>query len=66
MSLLDREMKHHLLDPCAPHYQELTAKRQTQERNVEFETSVRIGHPVDQILKRPAKQGADLFGARAR
>jgi nucleotide-binding universal stress UspA family protein len=38
-------------------------KRQAQERNVELETNVLVGHPADQILKRAAKQRADLIAA---
>ena len=45
------------------HYEELFAnlKRQAQERNVEMETHVLVGHPADQILKTAAKHGVDLI-----
>jgi hypothetical protein len=38
-------------------------KRQVQERNVELETNVLVGHPAGQILTRAAKQGADFCAA---
>jgi nucleotide-binding universal stress UspA family protein len=45
------------------HYEELftNLKRQAQERNVELETHVLVGHPADQILKTAAKCGVDLI-----
>jgi len=45
------------------HYEELftNLKRQAQERNVELETHVLVGHPADQILKTAAKRGVDLI-----
>jgi len=36
-------------------------QRQAQERNVELETHVHVGHPADQILKAAAKHGVDLI-----
>ena len=45
------------------HYEELVTnlKRQAQERNVELETHVLVGHPAGQILKTAAKRGVDLI-----
>ena len=45
------------------HYKKLfeSLRRQAQERNVNIETHVLVGHPTDHILKSGEKYGADLI-----
>jgi Kef-type K+ transport system membrane component KefB len=45
------------------YYEQLFAslRRQAQERNVNLQTHVLVGHPADQILKPAQKYGADLI-----
>ena len=51
------------IDVATAHYEKLfeSLRRQAQERNVNLQTHVLVGHPADQILKSAEKYGADLI-----
>jgi nucleotide-binding universal stress UspA family protein len=51
------------IETATAHYEQLfeSLRRQAQERNVNLQTHVLVGHPADQILKSAQKYGADLI-----
>lgn len=51
------------IETATAHYETLfeSLRRQAQERNVNLQTHVLVGHPADQILKSAEKYGADLI-----
>jgi nucleotide-binding universal stress UspA family protein len=52
-----------VIESATRHYEDLfeNLRRQAQERHVELETRVLVGHPADQILKAAAAHSADLI-----
>jgi nucleotide-binding universal stress UspA family protein len=51
------------IESATAHYEQLfeSLRRQAQERNVNLQTHILVGHPADQILKSAQKYGADLI-----
>lgn len=51
------------IEVATRHYEGLfdTLRRQAQERNVELQVYLLVGHPADQILKTAAAHAADLI-----
>jgi len=51
------------IESATAHYEKLfeSLRRQAQERKVELNTHVLVGHPADQILKWASQHGVDLI-----